>query len=220
MRGLRIGYSPSAGTYNVAFSPSPSQGGGVILSAFRNNGSSAIGVSEMASNSGDTSSVTTPSATSQTSGSSFAIDILCQYGGTITVSDSKGNTYSQEASALNYSGAFDLVRFVCLNGAGGVGHTATVSSSAGNTEITAFFTEITNCTELAGTSVATVDGSSPITSPDLEVTAPAAILLAAVSGDSFSSNHSFPATGYTGLEVEPATDGNHAQGATAYRTVP
>lgn len=43
MRGLRIGHAPSAGTFNVAFTPSPSQGGGVILSAFRNNGSGSNG---------------------------------------------------------------------------------------------------------------------------------------------------------------------------------
>lgn len=218
-RARLAGAQANAGTFNVAFNPSPSQGGAVILSAFRNNGSSVIGISEMASTSAATS-ITTPSATSQASGSSFVIDVLVQYGGTITVSDSKGNTYSEHLVVSNYSGAYDLVRFVCLNGAGGSAHTATVSSSGGPTEITMFFTEITNCTQMAGTSVGTVDGTSPITSPDLEVTAPQAILLAAVSGDSFSSNHSFPATGYTGLEVEPAADGNHAQGATAYRTVP
>lgn len=216
-KGL-LAASGSAGVFNVAITPSPSQGGGVILSAFAGTG---IGLSEMASNTGNTSSVTTPSATSQASGSTFVIDVICQFDGNVSVSDSKGNSYgAAHVTVSNYSGAFDLVRFVCLNGTGGAGHTFTATQSAGNTEFTLFATEILNCTAMAGTSVGAVDGSSPMTSPDLTVTAPSAVLLASCSGDSFSSNHSFPATGYTGLEVEPATDGNHAQGATMYRTVP
>lgn len=216
-RGI-LAASGSAGVFNVEITPSPSQGGGVILSAFAGTG---IGLSEMASNSGDTSSVTTTGATSQASGSTFVIDILCQYSANISVSDSKGNNYgSPHIQAANYAGAFDLVRFVCLNGTGGASHAATCSNSAGNTEITMFFTEITSCAAMAGDSVSAVDGSSPITSPALTVTAPSGVLLAVCSGDSFSSNHSFSGSGYTGLELEPATDGNHAQGATMYRTVP
>lgn len=211
------------GNVSISITASPAQGGAVLLTAFDNtSGLAAIGAHTKVSDSGTTSPQTTPGVTTQASGSTFVIDVIMTSSSMNNVQDNMGNTYSLALQVNDYSTTFDLARWVCLNGVGGAGHTFTVvkAGGAGTAEVTLFATEITNCISYAAASngsVGVVDGTNPIDSPTLNVTSSAAVLLAAVAGDGFGSNNTFTASGYTGLEAEPAATGNNAQGATLYQ---
>ena len=164
--------------------------------------------------------VTTPAVTTQSTGSSFVIMTLEVPTNIATITDNKGNTYTLTITSAVYSGSFTVNVYVCLNGAGGSGHSGILTKSSGNavSEVSVFFTEIKNTIAFAGTAVAGQALSpSPITSPNLTTTSASAFLLSLFGGDGFGVNYAMAAAGYTPIDIEPAVGGVTAQGATAYK---
>ena len=90
--------------------------------------------------------VTTPAVTTQSTGSSFVIMTLEVPTNIATITDNKGNTYTLTITSAAYSGSFTVNVYVCLNGAGGSGHSGILTKSSGNavSEVSVFFTEIKN----------------------------------------------------------------------------
>lgn len=88
---------------------------------------------------------TTGSFTSQASGSTFSVSVGW-YGTAITptISDNKGNTYSQVGSTVAFSGdaLAQQALFECVNGAGGSGHTVTATYLTAADVITLFANEV------------------------------------------------------------------------------
>lgn len=213
--------TPGAGSFGTEWSSSPAQGGAVVVSAFA-GASAVVGVFAKVADGGTSSPQTSAGVVTQATGSTFVVDVLMTSSSLSGVTDNKGNTYTLHETAANYSGSFDLSRYVCLNGAGGSGHTATITKAGGNetAEVTFFFTEIKNCTAFGGTSVSAVDGSNPVTAPNISVSVSAALLFSAFAGDGFGGGYAMTATSYTGVDAETAPGADRAQGATAYRAVP
>jgi hypothetical protein len=159
------------------------------------------------------------------SGSTFIIDLTTVYGtpSNFTISDNKGNTYTEIVRADNFYPTYSLVRLVCFNGAGGTGHQFTVSDSGGH-EMCIYVTELKNCTALAGTSGATnssvsglnLTSTGPTDSGNLNVTDSAALMHGAHSGNGLTFSYTFVGNpGYTELDTEPGP--NQAQGASFYK---
>lgn len=224
MRGLRIGHvpAPDIGNTSVSWTSSPTQGGAVNLTAFAHSGSPSIGGSAKVSDSGTTSPQTTAGVTTQASGSTFVVDVIMTSLYLQSVTDNKGNTYTLDSTVANYSGDFDLLRYICANGTGGAGHTVSITKTGGaeTAEVTAFFVELVGVGAKIGSTVGTVDATDPITSPNLNVTGPRALLLSAMAGDRFDQNFTQTATNYTVIQEEKAVTGVNAQGAVAYRVLP
>jgi hypothetical protein len=211
------------GNQNLSVQSTPDEGGGTLLTAFQQLGSAAIGGHGMDRNNVGTPVVVT--FNSQVSGSTFIIDLTTVYGtpSNFTISDNKGNTYTEIVRADNFYPTYSLVRLVCFNGVGGTGHQFTVSDSGGH-EMCIYVTELTNCTALAGTSGATnssvsglnLTSTGPTDSGNLNVTDSAALMHGAHSGNGLTFSYTFVGNpGYTELDTEPGP--NQAQGASFYK---
>lgn len=105
-------------------------------------------------------SITTPAKTTSASGSTFVITVY----GTIAIAsstpvqDSFSNTYTLKASGTVYFGALNVYMYVCDNGSGGSGHTATANFSVvGHGAI--FFDEVTGAANPSYDTSATVSNN-------------------------------------------------------------
>lgn len=107
-------------------------------------GGGSFGIGVTAKGNSGTSSVTTNSVTSQSSGSTFVIDVIFDSTTTVTsISDSKSNTYTLQGSTqTNNPGDVKTARYICVNGTGGATHNATATFSAVGAVPSIFFTEI------------------------------------------------------------------------------
>jgi len=103
-----------------------------------------IGASAKGVPSGSNDTATTNAVTTQSSGSTFIIDVCWDNSATITtISDSKSNTYTIQGTVQGNSGGQSKgVRYICVNGTGGASHTATVLCSNTGAFPSIFFTEI------------------------------------------------------------------------------
>ncbi len=213
--------SPPPTGYSTSWSSVPAQGGAAITSAFA-GAAATIGAYSKRADSGTTSPQFTPAVNTSPSGSSFVIDVLMRSESMASVSDNKGNTYGLHATVNNYSGSYDVQRFVCLNCVGGPGHVVQVKKISGSetAEVTFFFTEIRNSTALAAAPVGGADATNPITIPDIVAPSAPALLLSVMAGDGYSANYQMTCAGFMGVDFEPAASWNTAQGATAYRLIP
>ena len=76
-------------------------------------------------------SVTSAAVNTSVSGSSFLVYVVVKspvLGGPYTITDNKGNVYTQVGSPVNDGTVFSILRYLCTNGAGGSGHTVTVTN--------------------------------------------------------------------------------------------
>jgi len=87
--------------------------------------------------------ITTSAVTTAATGSTFVI-YVCLPNSVVapTVSDNKSNTYVQKRTVSYNSSSASLWLFTCENGAGGSGHTATITEASSAT-LEMFFVEIT-----------------------------------------------------------------------------
>jgi hypothetical protein len=176
---------------------------------------------------GGASTGTTAGVTTQAIGSGFRIDVVW-FGavGTPTISDNKGNSgnYVQIGSTVTDSGAFGgdfkSASFHCLNGAGGAGHTWTVTFS-GNTDFSLFATEA-KTTNGAGLVVDSAPAgnystSSPYTSNNATTTVANTIAFV-IGGDvAFPGTATVDWSGSSFTAVESQGDTTGTTGHTAYR---
>jgi len=89
-------------------------------------------------------SITTPSKTTSASGSTFVLNIFSStaIAGSTPVQDSFSNSYTLKETLTTQFGSVIVYTYICDNGSGGAGHTATANlSSAAHCAI--FFTEVT-----------------------------------------------------------------------------
>lgn len=111
-----------------------------------------------AASSGSTSGVTT------TTGSTFVI-ATADSNAALNVSDNKGNTYTQ--LGVDQGGGSSIViaqMWYCQNGAGGAGHTATVTFTSGTGDCAIYFLEISGAATASYDSAVTAqtdDATSP-----------------------------------------------------------
>lgn len=160
----------------------------------------AVGQKISAQGTSSAASITTGSVTTAASGSTFVIFVAYDSGCFSSISDSKGNTYTQIQSEVNNAGHGNACRlYYCQNGTGGAGHTATLNmspSAFGNVHIV----EITGgaLTGILDQAPAGLDdGASPFTSNTTGTTAQANELVLA-----------FTETGGTSGPGETLTWGN------------
>ncbi len=99
----------------------------------------AIGQHAWATNYG--AAATTTAVTTNATGSSFVIFTLIGSLGSPSVSDSFGNTYSLVGTTGSADGFTTVAVYLCTNGTGGAGHTATSATQPSNNVV--FFGEIT-----------------------------------------------------------------------------
>jgi hypothetical protein len=113
-------------------------------------------------------SLTTSGVTTQASGSTFVICAIIHSTATVSsIGDNKGNTYTQMGTTIAGNGGSNkLVRYYCQNGAGGSGHTASVTTATAIGP-TLFFVELIGCKTSGGPSIANQnqDSTTPYTSP-------------------------------------------------------
>lgn len=145
--------------------------------------------------SGVTNTVTTTSVNTSATGSTFVL--LMQFEGSSTfssISDNKGNTYTQIGTELTANVGAKSRLYYCQNGAGGSGHTFT-ATTATNVAITLHAIEITGgkTTGILNPTppAANDDLSSPLTSSSITTLQADALLVAGLAATSSGSN---PAT--------------------------
>ena len=117
------------------------------------------------------SQATGATGSSTVTGSTFVVGVIFDSAITFTsIVDNKSNTYTQIGSELTGSVDTDKTRlYYSANGAGGSGHTATITLS-GNSRITVIFLEILSADTAApldGAASGLVDAATPYTSPNL-----------------------------------------------------
>jgi hypothetical protein len=182
----------------------------------------SLGVHASQQGGGGITSVTTPGVATQTTGSGFVVDVGWYAAvSTPTVTDNKGNTYSQVGTTTVDAGAPDLhqARFECVNGAGGAGHTVT-ATWGGTVDGTLFFMEIKTTNGAGLVRDQAPAGNNPTASPyttnsattttAVEVAVACAIPVAFPGTDLVNWGDSFTA-------VETIGDTNNVTGHTAYR---
>lgn len=172
--------------------------------------------------SGSVNSITTPSVTTQASGSAFYVMIEYHSGLTVTgVTDNKGNTYTKIGSTWTETSA-NGERWYCANGVGGTGHTFTLTATGTAALMQLIVGEITttngNGVTLDQQTFQQTTGS-PASSPTVTTTVPNEILMGAMQTHSGSGTASFAgANSFTMLEQ--ITDGlNDNAGCIGYRLV-
>jgi hypothetical protein len=166
---------------------------------------------------GSGTSATTTGVTTQATGSGFWISVGLNNGRTYTVADNKSNTYTPLAAEFDWNSAGSSIRgYYVENGAGGAGHTATVTVSAGGaTGITIFFAEILGGLTsglLDGTPLQNEDTASPFTSSAFTNAQADELLIAMFIGDSGSN----PATHTPGNSFVTATNCDVTDGTQFY----
>jgi hypothetical protein len=176
----------------------------------------SIGVSHNGAVASGTSATTT-GVTTQATGSVFVIGVGLNNGRTYTVADNKSNTYTPLAAQFVWNSTGSAIRgYYVENGAGGAGHTATVTVSAGGaTGITIFFAELLGCLTsgaLDGTPLQNEDTASPFTSSAYTNTQADGILLSFFIGDSGSN----PATHTPGNSFVTAANCDVTDGTQFY----
>lgn len=107
-------------------------------------GGGSFGIGVTAKGNSGSNTVNTNSVTTQSSGSTFVIDVVYSYPDTISsITDSKSNTYTIQGSVqLNSAGTMYSARYICVNGTGGATHNATATFSSAGAVPSIFFTEI------------------------------------------------------------------------------
>jgi len=149
----------------------------------------ALGVNAKGHIAGNNVTVTTNAVTTQTSGSGFVLLFISKGGAPSGVSDSKGNTWTQLGSTVNYSfSSLWASVWYCLNGAGGSSHTFT-GTQPGFADASIFAQEITTsglglAIDNSGSIV--TDSASPFTNTITTVAAATAIV-ALLAGESASN---------------------------------
>lgn len=132
----------SAGTYSVTWTNSPTQGAELSIFAFQAAAAPPPGPSVLQHtviNGANPSPNTSAGITTQASGSSFLVCVAGggTFSGTLTVSDNKGNTYTQvmaptQSPTTHVSAPAWTAVYLCSNGVGGAGHTFTVATTQGD----------------------------------------------------------------------------------------
>lgn len=159
--------------------------------------------------SGVTNTVTTGSITSSATGSTFLLFMQWEGASTFSsISDSKGNTYTQIGSELTANSGAKSRGYYCENGNGGSSHTFTCTT-AGNVAITLHAIEITGgktASILNPTPPAAADDtSSPFTSNNI-TTLQNDVLLAAWMGCTNSGSNPATHAESTGFTIQAGTD--------------
>jgi hypothetical protein len=128
--------------------------------------------------------VTTASATSAASGSTFLIGVSIDNPSTMsTPTDSKGNTYTLVGVEINSAaGLFKSAVYKCENGVGGAGHTASVAITPANT-ISLHLFEVDGGTPIVDVSNQGTDNASPWQSPSVTQTYPLETLVSYITTD-------------------------------------
>lgn len=161
------------------------------------------------------SSGTTGAVTTQASGSTFYIAVF-DANANLTVSDSKGNTYTQVGTDQTAgTGIAQLWR--CENGTGGTNHTFTVTFGAGTGDCAFYGGEITGAATASFDQTAqALDGSSPftVTTPTLSQ---ADELILCLVGTDITATWA-ESTGFTIIDKEENT-GLYWASAIAYKIV-
>jgi hypothetical protein len=169
----------------------------------------AVGVTSKG-RTGSASSQATTGVTTQTSGSAFVVAAAWDSARNFTsIADNKGNSanYVQIGNQVTFSGGGGRARlYYCQNGAGGAGHTATITVS-GSAGITVLFLELTGGATsgiLDQNSTGVNDTSSPFTSQSITTTQAAEALISSLFGNSGAN----PATHAesTGFTVQAGAD--------------
>jgi len=134
-----------------------------------------------------TSSVTTAGGTT-TTGSTFVISASFDPGANISsVTDSKGNTYTQVVTPQTTSSGSKLAMYYCANGTGGASHTATVNYSATAYSVV-YLVEVTGAASASfDVTAKTVDTSSPFTVSTGTLAQADEVVITAVANDDGSS---------------------------------
>ena len=108
---------------------------------------------------GASASVTTGSGASSAS-ASFAVAVIFSGAQQVSsISDSKGNTYTEQKTQVNSNGDVKVAIYLCVGGTGGSGHTATVNFS-GTSDATAWLIQLDGIAA-ADTAVGAQDGTDP-----------------------------------------------------------
>lgn len=164
--------------------------------------------------SGVTNTATTTSVNTSAAGSTFFLFMQWEGSSTFSsISDNKGNTYTQIGTELTANSGGKSRLYYCQNGAGGSSHTFT-ATTATNVAITLHAIEITGgkTTSILNPTppAANDDLSSPLTSNNITTVQADALLVACVGSTNTSSN---PAThaessGFTVQTGADETDGS------------
>lgn len=145
-------------------------------------------------------SMTTAGVTTQAAGSTFVVSVS-DPNQNITVADNKGNTYTKRGSTLTL-GSSATSKWTCENGAGGAGHTLTVTWTSGSADGTVTFGEITGAASASFDVMASnFDNTNPytVTSPTLSQAAELAIVFVTTDNAPISYAES---TGFTIYQQE------------------
>jgi len=130
---------------------------------------------------------TTTAVNTATSGSTFEVAVI--YDGTsfTSITDNKSNTWTQVGTETTINGSnAKCRRYKKEGGAGGTGHTVTVTCASGI--IVVLFMEITGSTVVSdGTPSQAQDNASPFASPSITTTSATTLLTSVVWGDSGSN---------------------------------
>lgn len=146
----------------------------------------AVGQVSKGGTTGGTTATTTAVNTA-TSGSTFEVAVI--YDGTsfTSITDNKSNTWTQVGTETTINGSnAKCRRYKKEGGAGGTGHTVTVTCASGI--IVVLFMEITGSTVVSdGTPSQARDNASPFASPSITTTSATTLLTSVVWGDSGSN---------------------------------
>lgn len=160
-----------------------------------------------------TTVTTSPGVTTQASGSSFFV--FCMSDSTIRVNtptDNKSNTYAQIGSFQSIAGEMESSLWYKENGAGGSGHTATVTTGSSSTALEIVLVEVTGgvTSGILDQSSGRVDTATPFTlASSLTTTTDRQMLLAFCTGDSISNPATHTETGLGSYNVLTETDGTN-----------
>lgn len=150
----------------------------------------ALGVGQaVAAGLANANSSTTAAVTTQASGSNFKVTVAYIAGGTVTVTDSKSNTYNRIGSVAgpvtSFGESIRLDDFICENGTGGASHTFTATVTNGFPSMSVLeITGAASSSSLITSSATNTDASSPYQAPAIDTTGfPDSILVSAITGD-------------------------------------
>lgn len=145
-----------------------------------------VGLTAKGSTAGATS-VTTNSVTTAASGSTFYIALVYDGASFTSVTDSKGNTYTQMGTETGINASNAKCRtYRCENGVGGSGHTFTVTTASGFITVVAI--ELLGSTVVSeGTPALVQDNASPYASPSITTGVTNCMLVSTIFGDSGSN---------------------------------
>lgn len=159
--------------------------------------------------SGVTNTVTTTSVNTSATGSTFFL--FMQFEGSSTfssISDNKGNTYTQIGTELTANSGAKSRTYYCQNGTGGSGHTFT-ATTATNVAITLHAIEITGGKTTAILNptppAANDDTASPFTSGSITTVQADALLVSCIGASNTGSNPATHAES-TGFTIQSGAD--------------